>query len=509
MGFADDVLGAADDALDDSIEGLRSVLAKLEDIDFWPPWDAAETIVGAVATAVGIATVPPEPDPAVIDMAADAWNAIATSVDRGAVDLTQSRRALTHQVWQGDAGDAARKHLLNLTERVETVTSAAESVKKALVTASDGMTSARDRHASAYSTLTQHLTITWSDLAPWDIVAKLKQVVGDCIDAIQALVGSYQEAAEVLATARREVVAAIDTIELPTHLPDGVSPASVVNGWQGDDTGPLRGSVLERAEAALDEMTPQQRAAAQQLLDDAGSDEATAWLLAAIASGLTGSDLDAYAAQLATLTPAEMAALDPSTATDGTYTQPDQTTCGSSSLVMSKMLNDPAYAMYIATGTHPVTGETSELSPSELFAKESLAMHDQTNGFTDHDGDLQLPWHNDIGTSPWGAAHQMAGEGGSGIPGTGYGIDLTDPSAPGADYDRIIAATQDGQTVPLFVGDDKSPRHVVLVTASSDDSLTIYEPSAGETITVSRDAFERGDVNVAGWDKAWLAVTPT
>ncbi|AWB92915.1 WXG100 family type VII secretion target [Aeromicrobium chenweiae] len=505
MGFGDDVVGA----LNQTIDGLRVVLARLENLDFWPPWDAAKTIVDAVGAAIDAATTPPEPDPVALDSAADAWNAIAIDVDRAAGDLTQSRQALTRQVWEGDAGDAARTHLRNLTDRVETVTTAAESVRRALITASDAMTDARDRHASAYSILTQHLTITWSDMAPWDLVSRLKQIVGDCVDAVRALVGSYEDAAEAMATARRQVTAAIDTIDLPTHLPDGVSPTSVVNGWEGDDTGPLRGSVLERAEKALEGMSPQQRAAAQQLLDDAGSDEAMAWILAAIASGLTGSDLDAYAAQLATMTPDQMAALDPTTADDGTYTQPDQTTCGSATLVMSKMLNDPAYAMYIATGRHPVTGQTSPLSPSELFDAESLAMHQQTNAFRDHAGNPQVPWIDEIGTSPWGVAHQMAGEGGSGIPGSDYGLDLTDPSRPGADYDHIVAATEDGQTVPLYVGDDKSPRHVVLVTSSSDDTLTIYEPSAGRTITVTRDEFERGDVDVAGWDKPWLAVTPS
>ncbi|MEV7396980.1 hypothetical protein [Aeromicrobium sp. NPDC092404] len=504
-----DVGAIAEDALDETIEGLRTVLAKLENIDFWPPWDAAQTIVDAISTAVTVATTPPEPDPDDIERAADAWGSIATHVDQAALDLSKSHRAMTPAVWLGDAGDAARTSIDELSDRTETIPVAAEAVKRALVVAADAMTGARDRHSSAYSILTENLNISWSDMSPWALVDKLKNIVGDCIEAVEALIGSYQDAAEALATARRAIVAAIDDIELPAHLPGGVSAISVVNAWDGDESGPLRGSVLERADAALDEMSPSERAVVQRLLDSAPSDEAKAWILAGLASGMGVAALTRYAGKVNAMSPQELDALDPANASDGTYKQPDQTTCGSSTLVMSRMLNDPAYAMFITTGYNPETGETSDLSPEKLFAAESQKMHDQTNGLSDHDGDPQVPWPEPIGTSPWGVANQMAGDGGSGLPGSDYGIDLTDPSAPGADYDSIVAATQNGETVPLFVGDEKIPQHVVLVTASSDDTLTIYEPADGKTITVTRDEFENGTADIAGWEQPWMAVTPS
>ena len=59
MGFGD----VAQDALEDTITELRSVLADLQGIDLWPPWDAAETIVRLVGKAFEIASQPPEPDP--------------------------------------------------------------------------------------------------------------------------------------------------------------------------------------------------------------------------------------------------------------------------------------------------------------------------------------------------------------------------------------------------------------------------------------------------------------
>jgi hypothetical protein len=504
-----DVGVIAEEALDETIEGLRIVLAKLENIDFWPPWDAAQTIADAIGTAITVATTPPEPDPADIERAASAWGSIASHVDQGVLELSQSHRAMSPAVWLGDAGDAARGSIDQLGDRTETITVAAEAVKKALIVAADAMGDARDLHSSAYSILTEHVNITWSDTTPWGLVSKLKNIVGDCVEAIETLVGSYQDAAAALAAARRAIVAAIDDIELPAHLPGGVSATSVINGWEGDDTGPLRGSVLERADAVLDEMSPSERAEVQRLLDAAPSDKAKAWILAGVASGMGIAALGRYATRVNSMSPTDLGKLDPTTAKDGTFKQPDQTTCGSASLVMSRMLNDPAYAMFIITGFNPETGETSTLTDSERFNAESLEMHHQTNGLSDHDGDRQVPWPEPIGTSPWGVANQMSGDGGSGLPGSDYGVNLTDPSAPGADYDTIVGATQNGETVPLFVGDEKIPRHVVLVTSSSDDTLTIYEPADGKTITVTRDEFENGTGNVGGWQQAWLAVTPS
>lgn len=508
MGFPEEAGATVVDALDGTITGLRVVLARLENIDFWPPWDAAQTLIDAVSTAVAIATTPPEPDPADIESAANGWGAVETSVDQASVDLGQSQHALTVDIWEGAAGDAARTSISKLGTRVDTVTAAAATVKQVLTTAADAMTAARGRHASAYPVVTEHMTITWSDALPWELVSKLRHIAGDVIHAVQTLIGSYEDASEALATARRQIVAAIDTIDLPNHLPRGVSPISVINGWDGDDSGPLRGSVLQRAGDRLDTVSPQDRAEVQRLLAAAPSDDARAWILAAVASGLGMAALGRFAGHLAKMPPKQLKELDPTSWRTRSFVQPDQTTCGSSSLVMSRMINDPAYAMYITQGFNPLTGETSTLTPAERFHEESLAMHDRTNSVVDHSGNPQLPWPESLGTTPAGVANQMAGQGGSGIPGSGYGTDLTDPSNPGADYDHIVTATQNGQTVPLYIGNGTAPRHIVLITASSNDSLTIYDPAEGKMMEVSRADFESGHLNVAGWSQPWLAVTP-
>jgi hypothetical protein len=235
---------------------------------------------------------------------------------------------------------------------------------------------------------------------------------------------------------------------------------------------------------------------------------AKAWIMAAVASGLSGEALMRYIHQVQQMTPDQLRALDPTNFRGTSATQPDQTTCGSSSLVMSRMENDPAYAMWMLTGYDPETGETDPRTPEERFADEAKRMHVRTNLPFDRDGDLQFPWPPQAGTQPWALAAEMSADDGSGVPGTDYHVTTVDPHDRGASFDDVVRASEDGHTVPIYVGDDTRPGHVTLVTATSGDTLTIYDPSDGSTVTVSRDDWVNGNVNVAGWDEPWFVVVP-
>ena len=61
----------------------------------------------------------------------------------------------------------------------------------------------------------------------------------------------------------------------------------------------------------------------------------------------------------------------------------------------------------------------------------------------------------------------------------------------------------------MLVGDEARPGHVTLVTASEGgDTLSVYDPSNGSTITVSRDDWVNGTLDVAGWSEPWFVVVP-
>lgn len=407
--------------LDDRVSDLRGVLTDVQDLDFWPPWDAAETLVGLVARAVEIATQPPDPDPENVRDAAAAWRMIGADADAAVADLERVTAAVTPAVWEGETGNALRTSTRRLTTRSETIGPAARGVEQALTTLAGEMTDARTRHQRADDQLRDNLELTWGDLWPWELVDWLQGVAAGIVHAIEEAIGAYRDAAAAVRAAERDIVAAMDEIDLPDHLPDspGVSAVSVVNGWD-DDHGPLEGSTLARYDDAYDALSPAEQQAVRDALAAAGSDQEWAWIMAGVAAGLTGAGLTRYVDRLGDLTPAQLRALDPTRARDGTFTQPDQTTCGSSTLVMSRMRNDPAYAMWILTGYNPETGETTPAgqTAADRFADESLAMHDRTNSPTDRDGDLQFPWPEAIGTQPWALANEMSADGGSGVPGT-------------------------------------------------------------------------------------------
>ena len=49
--------------VDRIVDDLREALALLSRIDLWPPWDAAQQVVDAVASLLRIAALAPDPAP--------------------------------------------------------------------------------------------------------------------------------------------------------------------------------------------------------------------------------------------------------------------------------------------------------------------------------------------------------------------------------------------------------------------------------------------------------------
>lgn len=191
----------------------------------------------------------------------------------------------------------------------------------------------------------------------------------------------------------------------------------------------------------------------------------------------------------------------------GTLRQPDRLSCGATALVAAHMLLDPAYAALISEGRRPVTGHALSGLRESRFRDEVLALHRRVTGPVDVRGHLQPPWPRALGTPPWAVARQLSA--------------LRTTSRPplphrtrqvrcdrGAAYDRIVAAVRAARPVPLYVGNRWSPRHVVLCVGETAGVLRCYEPGSGRIIAVPRDAFVGNRLDLAGWDRAWLAVVP-
>ena len=168
------------------------------------------------------------------------------------------------------------------------------------------------------------------------------------------------------------------------------------------------------------------------------------------------------------------------------FQQPDRRSCGAASMVMARRLVHPRYAGLVAD--------------QETFAHEAATLHRRLTSFADTAGGWQLPWPRALGTPPWAVARDLRL-----LTGVPYAVDVVRLGRrvwPG--LERVTA----GRPAAVFVGDRLLPRHVVLVTEVDRDRARTYEPASGLDLSVSRERWESGDLELAGWDRPWLVVSP-
>jgi hypothetical protein len=163
--------------------------------------------------------------------------------------------------------------------------------------------------------------------------------------------------------------------------------------------------------------------------------------------------------------------------------QPDQRSCGPSSLVAAHMLLDPAYA--------------ATMNP-HAFAAEVLTLHSHITSAAG----FRLPWPRALGTPPWAVARAM-----SDFAGVPYSSTLV----PLHDRGRLFAQVRTAvvtRPVPLYVG-DWIPRHVVLAVSPTADGVLVYNPAHGTVDELLASAFADGRLTTFGrWVKPWFVVLP-
>lgn len=215
-------------SIDDVVRRLRQVLSRLDDLDFFPPWGAVSTIAGIVGEVVEIATQAPDPEPDDVDTCAAAWRSIQGHLSTAHSDLGKVAPAAPATVWDGDDAAGFRKTVIGFAGRVDTAEGAADSVATALVALSGDMTAARERHDAAYGQVLDAVSLDWDDFipsidlnplngldAPWP-TGKFVEIVEGLIATVRELLGSYEDAADALRTAARDITKAMDGIDLPT-----------------------------------------------------------------------------------------------------------------------------------------------------------------------------------------------------------------------------------------------------------------------------------------------------
>jgi hypothetical protein len=234
-----------------------------------------------------------------------------------------------------------------------------------------------------------------------------------------------------------------------------------------------------------------------ELLDRAGSDQERAWLAKALTAGHDPAALTAFADRIRGQEPAWLDAHLSLIDRGGTgaqlrlgvdVRQYEDTTCGTTSLIVTRAEADPVYALRLTVGDFPAA-----------FKAERDLVHHQTN----------VLWPEPFGTSPAGMAGYLNDHANvTGIEYTWHLVDDTDPRAISAALREVLMAADRGHPAPVLVGDLVS-RHYVLVVGHSGGDVLLYEPTGGATVRVPQDAFLSGRLkDLTGFDHVQAVVVP-
>ena len=336
-----------------------------------------------------------------------------------------------------------------------------------------------------------------------DVVRAVHRVLHGCIAVYTASLTSADRAAERFADlagqarAARAVqggLAADDAVVLAEEM------VSLLGGADGYDDGILTDAQLLDAGRRLDALSAQDRKAFADLLARAGSDTERAWLLKGLAAGHGVSDVTAFAAAIrgkdATWLDEHLSLIDrggPGSQyrLGGDVRQFEETTCGTTVLIVARAEADPLYALSMTGGD----------DFAARFAAERDQVHDDTNAI----------WPKALGTTPMGMVDYLNDH--ADATGAHYDwhvVDDTDQRGISATMRDVVGAVDGGHPVPLVVGDG-IPRHYVLVVGHSGDDMLVYEPGGGATVRVPEADFMNGKLGDGGggWPNVQAVVTPT
>jgi hypothetical protein len=159
--------------------------------------------------------------------------------------------------------------------------------------------------------------------------------------------------------------------------------------------------------------------------------------------------------------------------------QPDGTSCGAASALAARAL---------------LTRWRPEHPPAEIQEEHRLL----TSATSARDR-FQLPWPQALGTPPWALANTLRA--------------LTDRHVatvfarprPAVAYE-VVRENVGRRPVAVYLGSRWLPRHVVLAFDALGDAVRVFDPAAGDLVTVPRDRWEHQAVGVAGWDYVWFVV---
>ena len=531
----------------------------------------AEDVVNPVALARDVGstihafTDPPAGDPDAVLAAASRYAQTAQTAHE--VKAALDRIAVAHlpAVAVGVAAGTAGQAVSALAQGAAGVEEGARIADEALRRYAGELRTARADHATGRSKIQDgvsdlaHSIETYPGLGvPMPVIdvtstmRHVRQAMDTILAGARACLGAYEHVDRELYTLRRWLTdsagyARLASVDTPPGF--NVLDVAVISvqylAADDPDRAVLDDAKLANLTARLGAMTPAERARLDAMLRSLPDPLARSLVLSAIAAGATLDQAEFLASSIRGMSTDELRTTfsldtDDPASSSGTpalvdrtlIDQTDDTTCGSTSLVVLMAQSDPLLALWLKTGKRPpgydppwlrhlTPAQWAAASYDERLTIVEQAMKSATNEHELLPGGSPFPWPSSIGTPPWGTADTL--DRNLTTTGTGYEsvmIDDQDPSLLRDTLTRAAAAANAGNPVPLYVGGDSSdgldatiPRHVVLITGYHRGTYTIYDPSSGNQYSVpEQELLDGGGPSLAAfgnWSHPDWIVLPT
>jgi hypothetical protein len=476
-------------------------------------------LVTSLVTAIEAIALPPPGDPAALRTLAGAFTTAGERAGQLAADVRALGGRRLPAVWTGMAGASAQSVVLATGDLVDAVPAAFAIPARALGGYADTVEALRARHHELH----QRLYAAWHDATSARVlgiavpaldVTALARLVGRAVELLEGCRGIYRESLSAAEELEGHLADATGRARAQTDLRLGRPPANAVlladaalGSGLATDNAILGPAQAERAADLRARLSPADQARLDALLAGAGSPAEQAYLLKAFAAGHTVDEVAAFATQIHGRDPdwlrEHLSLVDPTSPGAVSYRgfaveQTDNTTCGSTSILLARAMTDPIYALGLTTGGQP--DDATQAGGDAFYARlraEEQRIHDATN----------TVWPQQLGTSPWGAAdglNQSARE-----LGTTYDwrvVDDTDSRSVDPALRDAVTAVDHGYPVPVLIG-DSYPAHYVLLIGHDGDDLVFYNPS-GEVTRIGQEQFLGGKVDDLGYPHVQGVITP-
>lgn len=502
---------------------LSTLLNRLHQIT--DPIAMIEALYDLVSEAVDAVSDEPKGDPDELERLATAFDTAGTAASSIGTKVRAHATDKLPHAWTGYAGSAASDAVIAVADDIDMTPTAFTEAASALRTLAGQLREAKTKHDNGRKKLGQAGDEIWWHLPfgikvpdPTGVWSAVHDAVAGLVDCIQGY-EQAQHADQQAASRFRDVQgdARVSYVQTGARVSDvdAAIMADQLTGSGSWDRGVLSDAQLARASQLLNSMPPAQAAAVLKLLRGAGNDTERAYLLKGLGAGYTPQQLAAFdkvihghdADWLNEHLNVGMANGDSASVDGVPVVQKDETTCGSTSILMTRLMADPLYALYLTTGIDPTGARPqSNQTVEQRLAAEEQHIHDlSTQGKL---GPLNYP--QGLGTPPWGATDVLNSY--SKATGVNYGYHLVDDT-DGSQVDAALASVErsvdSGKPAVIYTGDGV-PRHIMVVVGHVGDQLQIYEPGGGQVLTVSEDDFRNGHMNGAGgWPHVDFVITPS